>query len=128
MGKVSRGGRGGPPTRGSRFGGQAESFPSDGPHRLDPIIFVEFDQRISPSDVLETISVRANDARQRICLATSDEIASDGEVKRLSTAAGENRWLAFRATEPLPPDMEKTFARVGTRSTLQFRAQANFGL
>ena len=82
------------------------SYPNDGPHPLDPLMFVAFDQGIDPAAVLKKVEVKAKAEEQPIPVrpATADEVQADKIVSRLAKEAGEGRWLAFRAEEPLPPD------------------------
>jgi uncharacterized protein YfaS (alpha-2-macroglobulin family) len=89
---------------------QVKSFyPKDGPHRRDPLMFVEFDQRVSPEAVLKTIHVRSGRAEYKMRLADKAEIEADETVKNLAAAATKDRWLAFRvigsnSQMPLPAD------------------------
>jgi hypothetical protein len=78
----------------------------DDPQPLEPIIFVGFDQHVDPEAVLETIQMTADGRDVGIKLATEDEIADDKDVSRMAEHAGESRWLAFRAQEPLPADSD----------------------
>ncbi len=79
------------------------SYPYSGePQALEPLFFISFDQRIDPSAVLETVTVEAEGKPVRIRLATGEEIEADEEVSRLVENANEGRWLAFKATSPLP--------------------------
>jgi uncharacterized protein YfaS (alpha-2-macroglobulin family) len=78
--------------------------PYDVPQPLDPLFFIAFDQRINPEAVLDTIEVMAGSQQVRVRLASESEINEQKTVKRLAENAGEGRWLAFRAQEPLPPD------------------------
>ncbi len=80
------------------------SYPNDGPHPLDPVMFVAFDQGVDPAAVLTTLEVKAKARTIAIRPATDDEIKADKIVSRLANEAGAGRWLAFRAEEPLPPD------------------------
>ena len=88
------------------------SYPNDGPHPLEPVIFVSFDQGIDPAAVLKMIEVKAKaEAKERavkVRPATADEVQADRAVRRLADDAGEGRWLAFRPEEPLPPDASVT--------------------
>ena len=79
-------------------------FPGDGPQPLDPVFFIEFDQRIEPQAVLETIDVFAGARLVELKLATDGEITSDIQVAGLAKEAPAGRWLAFKAAEPLPAD------------------------
>ena len=82
------------------------SYPTEGPHRRDPVMFVEFDQRVDPAAVLASIQVRSGTTRWAARLATREEIMADPTVSRLAAAAQPDRWVAFRVdTEtPLPAD------------------------
>ena len=78
------------------------SFPGGSPQPLEPVFFAEFDQRINPEAVLATIEVTAGGREVSVRLASQEEIEADKIVSRLADDAGEARWLAFRAPEPLP--------------------------
>ncbi|HET9530362.1 MAG TPA: Ig-like domain-containing protein, partial [Blastocatellia bacterium] len=80
------------------------SYPNSGPHGRNPLIFVEFDQRIDREAVLESIRVSAGGRSHRIRLATDEEIASDRAVSRLASAAESGRWLAFRVLDQVNPE------------------------
>ena len=75
------------------------SYPNDGPTTRDPLMFVEFDQRISPASVLETIRVRSGDRDWKSRLATSEEVAADETVSKRAARATKDRWLAFRVVD-----------------------------
>ncbi len=68
------------------------SSPNDGPHPLDPVMFVAFDQGVDPAAVLKTIEVKAKaEAEERtveVRLATADEVQADQAVKRLANDCG----------------------------------------
>ncbi len=76
------------------------SYPNDGPHGRNPILFIEFDQRIDPAKMLKAIRLAAAGATWRLRLATAEEIAADDIASRFVKAAEQDRWLAFRA-EPM---------------------------
>ena len=84
------------------------SYPNDGPHPLELVMFVAFDQCIDPAAVLKRVEVKAKaEAEEKTITvrpATADEIEADKAVSRLAKDATPGRWLAFRAEEPLPPD------------------------
>ena len=80
------------------------SYPYDTPQPLDPIFFIIFDQRIDPASVLATIKVSAGSRPVALRLASQSEIDADEQVARLSADALPGRWLAFRASAPLPPE------------------------
>ncbi len=70
---------------------------------LDPLMVVAFDQRIDADNMLETLVVEAGGAPVAIRKASSEEIADDAEVSRLTGQLDPSRFLAFRAVEPLDP-------------------------
>jgi uncharacterized protein YfaS (alpha-2-macroglobulin family) len=80
------------------------SFPYDAPQPLEPIFYIAFDQRIEPEAVLSTIVVTAGEEPVSLVIAKPEDIANDTQLKRLADNANEGRWLAFKASEPLPPD------------------------
>ncbi|MEN3334226.1 MAG: alpha-2-macroglobulin, partial [Blastocatellia bacterium] len=85
-------------------------YPQVGPTVRDPLMFVEFDQRIDPAAVLKTIHLRSSRNDFNLRLASADELAADEMVSNLAKAAEKGRWLAFRAVAvhgdglPLPAD------------------------
>jgi alpha-2-macroglobulin len=92
-----------------------KSYPGQGAQSRDPLIFVEFDQRIDSSAVLEKIGVRAAGREFETRPATADEIKDDTIVSDLAAAAMKDRWLAFRVVGrdtasqfPLPADQQVT--------------------
>ena len=84
--------------------GITTSHPKDEPARRDTLMFAAFDQDVDPQAVLETIVVRAGQAPVRARLATAEEVKADDVVSRRTAEAGEGRWIAFRAVEPLLAD------------------------
>ncbi|MDX6694815.1 MAG: alpha-2-macroglobulin [Blastocatellia bacterium] len=77
---------------------------ANGPQRRDVLMFVEFDQRIDPARMLQTIHVNGAGRELKIRLATEAEIAADEMVSRLAGAAEKGRWLAFRAVDAATND------------------------
>ena len=80
------------------------SYPHGDAQPLEPTFFVAFDQRIDPDSVLSTIQVTADGQPVTLRLATESEVETDDRVSYLADGAGDGRWLAFRATSPLPAD------------------------
>ncbi len=78
--------------------------PYRGPHPLNPVFLVAFDQRVDPEAVLETIEITADGDPVSARLASSEEVDADKKARRMADEAGEGRWLAFMAKEPLPAD------------------------
>jgi uncharacterized protein YfaS (alpha-2-macroglobulin family) len=81
-------------------------YPSSGPQPLEPIMYMAFDQRVDPAAVLATTQVTANGSPVAVRLATSEEMAADENMTYYAGAAEDGRWLAFRASEPLPQDSQ----------------------
>lgn len=79
-------------------------YPSNSPQPLEPMFFISFDQRIDPSAVLANLEVTAGNSPVQVKLATDDEIKDDKTLSSRIENAGDGRWMAFRALEPLPPD------------------------
>jgi alpha-2-macroglobulin len=72
------------------------SYPKDTTASRDPIMFVAFDQRIDPSQLVDKIRVQSGRREWKVRAATTEEIASDDYVTNLSAKAARNRWLAFK--------------------------------
>ncbi|MCY1059128.1 Ig-like domain-containing alpha-2-macroglobulin family protein [Nannocystis sp. SCPEA4] len=77
------------------------AWPQSGPHGLEPVMVVRFDQKIDAKAVLEVISVDAG-GKRAIRLATPAEIEADEAARGQIAASEPGRTVAFRATEPLP--------------------------
>ncbi len=72
----------------------------------DPLMVIAFDQRIEPAAVLPTLRVTARGRSVTIRLASEAEMRADSVLARWLAVAEPDRWLAFRATSPLPADAE----------------------
>ncbi len=71
---------------------------------VNQVFVATFDQRVDPAAVLETITLRADDASTPIRLATAAEIDADSVARNIVASALDDRTVAFRATQPLPVD------------------------
>jgi uncharacterized protein YfaS (alpha-2-macroglobulin family) len=78
--------------------------PGDVPQPLEPLFFIQFDQRIDPAAVLKTVTVKAGNQDVEITPATQEQIDADEQVSVIVKDAPEGRWLAFRAVEPFNPE------------------------
>jgi hypothetical protein len=78
------------------------TYPDSSSQPLEPIMFISFDQRIDPEAALKSIEVMALGRSVDLVLATQTEIDEDERVSQLAKDLPEGRWLAFRATQPLP--------------------------
>ncbi|HWB82002.1 MAG TPA: alpha-2-macroglobulin family protein, partial [Nannocystaceae bacterium] len=84
-----------------------ETFvPQGGPVRLQPVIFVGFDQRIDREAVAKTMKLEAGRKDFAVRLATDAEVDGDELAKQLSAQAEKGRWLAVVPTKPLPGDTD----------------------
>ncbi len=92
-------------------------FPEYGPRGLEPVIFVEFDQRVEPAAVAETTRLNYTGHSEPLRLATADEIAADADARELVGKATEGRYVALRADAPLPKGTHfKVVVKRGTPS------------
>ena len=83
------------------------SFPRNGPHSRNPIIFIEFDQRVDPDSLLKKIRLSASGGVWGLRLANADEIAADELVSQMAKAANKDCWIAFRAVARQGDDPQK---------------------
>lgn len=79
-------------------------YPSDGPHPLEPVLYIAFDQMIDPDSVLGTIDVKVDGQQQSLRFASESEVEADESVSRMVKTAHDGYWLAFRSTQPFPTD------------------------
>jgi hypothetical protein len=97
----------------SALGGQ----PYGNSVRLEPVIVIQFDQRIDRAAVLPHIRVAAGGERVPVRLATSAEIAGDPTAKALAQRGDSVHWIAVRPARPLPRDTEvRVIVDTGTPS------------
>ncbi|MBO0722701.1 MAG: hypothetical protein J2P41_17890, partial [Blastocatellia bacterium] len=83
-----------------------EKFPSGEAISRNPIIFIEFNQRIDAQALLKYIELRSWDRETKLRLATAEEIAADEKARRpeeaankvdIADKANKNFWIALRA-------------------------------
>lgn len=81
-----------------------DAFPESwgDPVDLDPVVFLELNQRIDSRALLGSLAIRAGSETREVRLASPDEIAKDEDVRSLAEQAEPNRWIAVKATQPLP--------------------------
>lgn len=71
------------------------TYPYEGePQSLDPIFFIEFNQKIDKSEILRYINLKP---ATQLRLATDDEINSSPQVKNMVGGAVKDQWIAFKA-------------------------------
>ena len=72
-------------------------YPESNEEVLEPLLFVEVDQKIDPQALLGSIELAGSRGRPvAVRLAGSDELEADVTVRRLSTQAEKGRWVAFK--------------------------------
>lgn len=83
------------------------SFPTGGPHRLDPMFFLQFDQKIDPERVLATVRLEGGGQPVSLRRVSDEELAKGEETKGLMAALKDDRFgprhLVFVATSALLP-------------------------
>jgi len=82
--------------------GLQRGYPTDGPHGLEPVILVQFDQRIDVDAILPFIRVSAARHDHPVRLASDDEVKADEGARRFRDQSAEGRWLALKTVDPLP--------------------------
>ncbi|MBI4851651.1 MAG: Ig-like domain-containing protein [Acidobacteria bacterium] len=114
-------------------------FPTGGSVGTDPVIFLEFDQEINKTTVLESIKVKSDKASYKVRLATKAEIEANKEIQYLVKSAKDKYSLAIKVDNglvdklisPLPNDTNITVSlEAGARSaegTLKTPAKQEFG-
>jgi hypothetical protein len=106
------------------------SYPEGDSNARDSLIFLQFDQRIEPAQVLQHLKLLPAAGAARLRLAQPDEIAANVAVSELVKRAPEGRWLVLRAVDAngatkdvLPPDtLIKIVIASGTGSAEGARA------
>lgn len=80
------------------------AYPHGSAVSRDPVLLVEWSQRVDPAAVLATTRLLAGKQSVRVRLATPEEVAADSQVARLVKGLEPGRWTAFRALGTLPGD------------------------
>jgi alpha-2-macroglobulin len=73
-------------------------YPVGSPHPRNPIIFIEFDQRIDPQALLKYVELRTANRETKLRLATAEEVAADDNARQMANTANKDCWIALRAT------------------------------
>ena len=77
-------------------------FPEYGPRDLDPVIFIEFDQRIDAAAIAQTTRLKHGGKSIALRVATAEEIAADEDARDLVERAEKGRFAALKADAKLP--------------------------
>jgi alpha-2-macroglobulin len=80
--------------------------PQGGSVRRQPVIVIQFDQRIDRAAVLSRIALRSGTRTFPLRAATAAEIGGDPTAKALARRGDSIPWIAFRPVEPLPANTE----------------------
>ena len=86
------------------------SHPSSGPTRLQPVMFLGFDQSIDRKALLPHVALKAGSKEVSVRLATAEEIEADSSVRSLSSSSPPDRWIAVVPSAPLPKDTACTLS------------------
>jgi uncharacterized protein YfaS (alpha-2-macroglobulin family) len=78
------------------------TYPTHGPHIRQPLMFMEFNQRVDPKKLIGFLEVEAKGDTFDIALATEAQIDGDDTVKRLVEQARPGQFITFQTTERLP--------------------------
>lgn len=73
----------------------------------DPLLYLEFDQKVDPVTVVSRVRLLSGGMEQRsLRLATSEEVATDAEIAELTKKAQPGYWVALRVDRRgLPADL-----------------------
>lgn len=84
------------------------SFPEQAATSLQPLLLLEFDQRIDPTEVLHSLSLEAGKHRFAVQAVTPEQLAQDQDVSQRVESAIPGRWIAFQPVNRLPADAKIT--------------------
>ncbi|MFT5429970.1 MAG: hypothetical protein ACI9OJ_000643 [Myxococcota bacterium] len=79
-------------------------WPTNGPHGLDPVIVMSFDQRIDADAVRKNLILTAGGKTVKFKVPTQDELKADRDASRRIDGFKDGTWLAIKATRSLPKD------------------------
>jgi hypothetical protein len=78
------------------------AYPTRGPHIRQPLMFMEFNQRVDPEQLIDFIEVKADADTFEVTRASKEQLEEDDTVKRLVEQARPDQFITFRTTERLP--------------------------
>lgn len=79
------------------------STPDDGPIDLHPVMVAVFNQAIHADEVMATVHLTGGTAPVAVVPATADDVKQDARAAALVRQAMKDRYIAFRAAQPLSP-------------------------
>ncbi len=81
-------------------------YPQDGPADRNPLIYVQFDQRVDPQAVFESLVATAGRTRHQLKLASEPEPGQldvlPAQLRRYLDSAPEGRYVLLEPVEPFP--------------------------
>jgi len=83
--------------------GLVHRYPESGPHGLEPVILLGFDQRVDAEALLPHVELKAGSRQVPLRQATDEEIADDESARYYTESVlQDGYWVALRAKEVLP--------------------------
>ena len=73
------------------------TWPSGGPHSLDPVLVLTFDQAIDREELLPFLALVGGGAEHPLRLATEDEVAADAQAASMLASVRPDRAIALKA-------------------------------
>jgi uncharacterized protein YfaS (alpha-2-macroglobulin family) len=70
----------------------------------NPLVYMAFDQRINPADILKVTKMTAGSNQVKIRLSTEADWKGNTTVTNLVKGSQDGRWIVFQPEEPLPLD------------------------
>lgn len=92
-----------------------QRWPSGDSEPLEPLVFLGFDQRVEPAELLKSVELSSGRGPVALRLASADEIEASEPVRRLAQGSEDGRFVALRPAAPLPK---------GTRLSVRVKAGA----
>lgn len=80
-----------------------QSYPSGSGQKLNPVLFLAFDQAVDAAQVASFVRLQASDQSVALRQASEAELAADARVQRLSKSAQPGRWVALVPQAGLAP-------------------------
>lgn len=93
--------------------GLVQMYPEGGPHTVNPVIFLSFNQKVQPEALLKSLEVKVGNKSVGFRIARADEIEADKVVSQYVKYAEENRWIAIKADDKFP---QSTVVQVAVKS------------
>src|SRR5690554_5282506 len=78
------------------------TFPTGTGVALRPAIFMQFNQRVSPTEIIRSIGLSAGDKDFKIQQLSDEKIKEDATISRAVEAAPPGQWIAFEPVDALP--------------------------